>query len=43
MAIAIGRSKAVPSFLISAGDKLMVIFFAGIRKPEFLRAVLTRS
>ena len=42
-AAAMGRSKAVPSFLLPAGDKLTVIFLAGSRKSEFFRAVLTRS
>ena len=42
-ATATGRSKAVPSLRISAGDRLMVIFLGVREKPEFFRAVLTRS
>ena len=42
-AVAIARSYPEPSFLISAGDKLIVMRFGGKWKPEFLSAVLTRS
>ena len=40
---AMGRSKAVPSFLISAGKRLIVILFGGMLKPELRSAVRTRS
>ena len=42
-AIAIARSKPVPSFLMSAGERFTVIFFAGIINPVFLRAERTLS
>ena len=41
--IAIARSKYVPLFLRLPGEKLIVIRLGGTRKPEFLRAVRTRS
>ena len=41
--IAIGRSKAVPSFFISAGAKLTVIFFVGNFDPLFFMAAVTFS
>ncbi len=37
------RSKAVPSFLMSAGARLTVTFFGGMSKPEFFMAVSIRS
>ena len=40
---AIGRSNAVPSFLISAGNRLMVTLFGGRLKLELRSAILTRS
>ena len=40
---AMGRSKAVPSFLLSAGDKLTVIRHGGRFSPTFFRATVTRS
>ena len=41
--IAIGRSKALPSFFISAGAKLTVIFFVGNFNPLFFIAAVTLS
>jgi hypothetical protein len=41
--IAIGNSKEGPSFYLSAGAKLMVIFFKGNRYPQFLSAAFTLS
>ena len=41
--IAIARSNPVPSFFVSAGDRLMVIFFGGKEIPVFFSAVLTLS
>src|SRR5213594_876475 len=43
MPIAIGKSKLGPSFLTSAGARLMVMRPRGILKPELERAVPTRS
>ena len=40
---AIGRSTTTPDFLISAGERLMVIFAGGILVPAFLSATFTRS
>ena len=40
---AIGRSKLGPSFLISAGARLIVVRSRGQRKPLFEIAVVTRS
>lgn len=41
--IAIGRSKWVPSFFISAGAGFITTLRTGNVKPEFLTALLTRS
>ena len=41
--IAIGKSKNVPSFLISAGAKFTIIFLLGNSIPEFFIAVRTLS
>ena len=43
IAIAMGRSITMPSFLISAGERLTVILEAGIFTPMFLSATLTLS
>ena len=40
---AIGRSKCVPAFLISAGARFTVIRLAGKSKPELRTAATTRS
>lgn len=40
---AIGRSKEGPDFLVSAGARLTVMRLDGNQKPEFLRALRTRS
>ena len=40
---AMGRSKAVPSFFLSAGDKLTVMRHGGRFRPTFFRATDTRS
>ena len=40
---AIGRSKAEPSFLTSAGARFTVILRRGKRKPEFFMAAATLS
>jgi len=41
--MAIGRSKAEPSFFMSAGARFIVIRFCGKGKPEFFIAAFTRS
>ena len=41
--MAMGRSKPEPSFLMSAGARLMVMRVGGMSKPEFLMAERTRS
>ena len=41
--MAMGRSKPEPSFLMSAGARLMVIVVGRNEKPEFLIAARTRS
>ena len=41
--MAMGRSKPEPSFLRSAGARLMVMRVGGRSKPEFLMAERTRS
>ena len=41
--MAMGRSKPEPSFLMSAGARLMVMRVGGRSKPEFLMAERTRS
>ena len=41
--IAIGKSKLVPSFFISAGAKFTITFITGKVKPEFLTAERTLS
>jgi hypothetical protein len=41
--MAMGRSKPEPSFLRSAGARLMVMRVGGRSKPEFLMADRTRS
>ncbi len=43
MPIAIGRSKAEPSFLMSAGARFTTTCFRGKSKPVFLSAARTRS
>src|SRR5437868_6163154 len=43
MPMAIGRSKLGPSFLTSAGARLIVVRPRGTLNPEFERAVPTRS
>lgn len=43
MAIAIGKSKNTPSFLLFAGAKLTTIFLLGKSISEFFIAVLTLS
>ena len=43
MPMAIGRSKADPSFLISAGARLTTTCLSGKSNPVFLRAARTRS
>ena len=43
IAAAMARSKPVPSFLRSAGDRLMVTFLGGSSTPRFRMAVRTRS
>jgi len=43
MPTAIGKSKLGPSFLTSAGARLIVVRPIGNLKPELVRAVLTRS
>src|SRR3989304_8571471 len=40
---AIGKSKAGPSFLISAGAKLIVVLLEGVETPEFFNAARTLS
>ena len=40
---AIGRSKWVPHFFTSAGERFTVILFEGNSKPEFLIAATTLS
>lgn len=40
---AIGKSKLGPSFLMSAGARLMVVRPIGGAKPELIKAVQTRS
>ena len=41
--IAIGRSYPVPSFLIFAGDRFMVILLGSIYIPQFFRDTFTLS
>ena len=43
IAIAIGKSKYVPSFLKSAGAKFTTILLLAVSKPEFFIAILTLS
>ncbi len=38
-----GRSKALPSFRMSAGARFTVIFLGGMEYPEFFRAAHTLS
>ncbi len=40
---AIGRSKALPDFAMSAGARLMVMRLGGTTKPLFWMAATTRS
>lgn len=40
---AMGRSKCVPTFLTSAGDRFTVTLLSGKLNPEFAIAVLTLS
>ena len=43
MPMAMGRSKPEPSFLMSAGARLMVMRVGGMSKPELRMAERTRS
>ena len=43
IASAIGRSNDAPSFFMSAGAKLTIIFLAGKENPEFFIAALILS
>src|SRR5665648_149749 len=38
-----GRSKWLPAFLVFAGERFIVILFAGNLKPEFTITALIRS